>query len=110
MSTENMSEQDKTLPKMVSIPVEINIGGFYKTLGALKAAVDKGFEEHGDVSFQDGEPGGHLFLKSPYTTITRLETHEEVEERLAEEQSAQEFAIRTIERIARNHGLTLRWE
>lgn len=104
-----MSEQDKTLPKMISVPAEIGIGGFYRTLGDLKKSVDKGFEEHGDVSFQGDNPFG-FFLKNPSTTIMRLETPEEVDARLTEEQLAQEYAVKTIENIARNHGLTLRWE
>ena len=103
------SEQDKTLPKMVSIHVEINIGGFYKNLSELKASVDKGFEKYGDVSFKE-EPGGYLYLKSPCTTIMRLETPEEVDARITEEQLAHEHAVKAIENIARNHGLTLRWE
>ena len=109
MSTENMSEQDKTLQKMVSIPVEINIGGFYKNFSELKASVDKGFEKYGDVSFQE-EPGGYLYLKSPCTTIMRLETPGEVDARITEEQLAHEHAVNTIENIARKHGLALRWE
>ena len=104
-----MSEQDKTLPKMISVSAAVDIGGFFKNLGELKASVDKGFEKYGDVSFQD-EPGGYLYLKSPCTTIMRLETPEEVEARLTEEQLAHEYAVKTIENIARNHGLTLRWE
>lgn len=104
-----MSEQDKTLPKMVSIPVEISIGGFYKNLSELKASVDKGFEKYGDVNFKE-EPGGYLYLKSPCTTIMRLETPEEVDARITEEQLAHEHAVNTIENIARKHGLALRWE
>ena len=104
-----MSEQDKTLPKMIGISTTVDIGGFFKNLGELKADVDRGFEKYGDVSFQE-EPGGYLYLKSPLTTITRLETPEEVDARLTEEQLAHEHAVKTIENIARNHGLTLRWE
>ena len=51
------SEQDKTLPKMISISTAVNIGGFFKNLGELKASVDRGFEKYGDVSFQE-EPFG----------------------------------------------------
>ena len=104
-----MSEQDKTLPKMISISTAVNIGGFFKNLGELKASVDKGFEKYGDVSFQD-EPGGYLYLKSPCITVVRLETPEEADARITEEQLAHEHAVKTIENIARNHGLTLRWE
>ena len=103
------SEQDKTLPKMISISTAVDIGGFFKNLSELKASVDRGFEKYGDVSFQE-EPGGYLYLKSPLTTITRLETPEEVDARITEEQLAHEHAVNTIENIARNHGLTLRWE
>lgn len=104
-----MSEQDKTLLKMISVSTAVDIGGFFKNLGELKASIDKGFEKYGDVSFKD-EPGGYLYLKSPLTTITRLETPEEVDARITEEQLAHEHAVNTIENIARNHGLTLRWE
>lgn len=103
------SEQDKTLPKMIGISTTIGIGGFYRTLGELKAAVDRGFEKYGDVSFHE-ESGGYLYLKSLCTTITRLETPAEVDARITEEQLAHEHAVNTIENIARNHGLTLRWE
>ena len=109
LSTETTSEQDKTLPKMISVTSEIGIGGFYRTLGDLKKSVDKGFEEHGDIVFQE-EPGGYLYLKSPCTTIMRLETPEEVDARIIEEQLAHERAVRVIENIARKHGLALRWE
>ena len=94
---------------MIGISTVVDIGGFFKNLGELKASVDKGFEKYGDVSFQD-EPGGYLYLKSPCTTIMRLETPEEVDVRITEEQLAHEHAVKTIENIARNHGLTLRWE
>ena len=94
---------------MIGISTAVDIGGFFKNLGELKASVDKGFEKYGDVSFQE-EPGGYLYLKSPCTTITRLETPEEVDVRITEEQLAHEHAVKTIENIARNHGLTLRWE
>ena len=94
---------------MISISTAVNIGGFFKNLGELKASVDRGFEKYGDVSFQE-EPFGYFFLKSPCTTITRLETPEEVDARITEEQLAHEHAVNTIENIARIHGLALRWE
>ena len=109
LSTETTGEQDKTLPKMISVSAAVDIGGFYRTLGELKASVDIGFEKYGDVSFED-EPGGCLYLKSPCTTIVRLETPEEVDARITEEQLAHEHAVNTIEHIARKHGLALRWE
>ena len=94
---------------MIGISTVVDIGGFFKNLGELKASVDKGFEKYGDVSFGD-EPVGYLYLKSPCTTIVHLETPEEVDARITEEQRAREHAVNTIENIARKHGLALRWE
>ena len=99
-----MSE-NKEHPRAVTEEQYTGIGGRYSSLKKLKEDVDCAFNRFDGVDFSRG-----VLIEYAYVKTSRLETHEEVDARITEEQLAHKHAVKTIENIARKHGLALRWE
>ena len=87
----------------------VEIGGFFSTLGKLKRYIDESYEKYGDICIVD-KWGDEYFIENPITKVFRLETEDEVLQRIAEDEYDRQHAVETIENIARKHGLALRWE
>ncbi len=108
LSTETVSE-NKEPPRTVTEKQYTGIGGWYYSLKNLKKDVDCAFNRFDGVDFSRG-----LLIEYAYVETSRLETPEEVDARITEEQLAHEHdrqqAVETIENIARKHGLAIRWE
>ena len=108
MSIENVSEIDYT-PRMIEYEHTVEIGGFFSTLGKLKRYIDESYEKYGDIRIVD-KWGDEYFIENPITKVSRLETEDEVLQRIAEEEYDRQHAVETIDRIAQQHGLKLKWE
>jgi hypothetical protein len=103
-----MNEIDYT-PRMVEDEVMVEVGGFFSSLGKLKARVDAAYEKHGDISIS-GDYREEYFIPNPIRLVMRLETEEEVLDRVALEIYDREHAVDTINSLAKRHGLSLKWE
>ena len=55
----SVNEIDYT-PRMVEDEVMVEVGGFFSSLGKLKARVDAAYEKHGDISIS----GDYLLFHS----------------------------------------------
>lgn len=108
MSIENVSEIDYT-PRMIEDEHVVEIGGLFSTLGELKRYIDEAYEKYGDIRIVDMW-GDEYFIENPFTKVSRLETEDEVLQRIAEEEYDRQHAVETIDRIAQQHGLKLKWE
>ena len=99
-----MSE-NKEPPRTVTEEQFTGIGDWYYSLKKLKEDVDRAYNRFGGADFSR-----RVFIEYAYVETSRLETPEEVDARITEERLAHEHAVKTIENIAREHGLALRWE
>ena len=108
MSTENTVQIDYT-PRMVEDEVMVEVGGFFSSLGKLKARVDAAYDKYGDISIS-GDYREEYFIPNPIQLVMRLETEEEVLDRVALEIYEREHAVDTINSLAKRHGLSLKWE
>lgn len=108
MPIENVSEIDYT-PRMIEDEHVVEIGGFFSSLGKLKARVDAAYEKYGDIHIS-GDYREEYFIPNPIQLVMRPETEEEVLDRVALEIYERERAVETIDRIAKRHGLKLKWE
>lgn len=104
LSTETTGE-NKEPPRTITEEQYTGIGGWYSSLKNLKEDVDRAFSRFDEADFSC-----ELFIEDAYVETSRQETPEEVDARITEEQLAHEHAVKTIENIARKHGLALRWE
>ena len=91
---------------MVEDEVMVEVGGFFSSLGKLKARVDAVYEKHGDISIS-GDYREEYFIPNPIRLVMRPETEEEVLDRVIYER---EHAVDTINSLAKRHGLSLKWE
>ena len=96
-------------PRMIEDEHDVEIGGLFSTLGELKRYIDESYEKYGDIRIVDYW-GDEYFIENPITKVMRPETEEEVLQRIAEEEYDRQHAIETIDRIAQQHGLSLKWE
>ena len=87
----------------------VEIGGFFSTLGKLKRYIDESYEKYGDIPIVD-KWGDEYFIDDPITKVSRLETEDEVLQRIAKDEYDRQHAVETIDRIAQQHGLKLKWE
>ena len=108
MSTEDVSEIDYT-PRMIEDEHVVEIGGFFSTLGKLKRYIDESYEKYGDIRIVN-KWGDDYLIENPITKVSRLETEDEVLQRIAEEEYDRQYAVETIDRIAQQYGLKLKWE
>ena len=108
MNTENTVQIDHT-PRMVKDEVMVEVGGFFSSLGKLKARVDAAYDKYGDISIS-GDYREEYFIPNPIRLVMRPETEEEVLDRVALEIYEREHAVDTINSLAKRHGLSLKWE
>ena len=87
----------------------VEVGGFFSSLGKLKARVDAAYDKYGDISIS-GDYREEYFIPNPIRLVMRPETEEEVLDRVALEIYERQHAVETIDRIAQQHGLKLKWE
>ena len=87
----------------------VEMGGFFSSLGKLKARVDTAYAKHGDISISGGYREEY-FVPNPIRLVMRPETEEEVLDRVALEIYEREHAVDTINSLAKRHGLSLKWE
>ena len=87
----------------------VEVGGFFSSLGKLKARVDAAYEKHGDIAIS-GDYREEYFIPNPIQLMMRLETEEEVLDRVALEIYKRERAVDKINSLAKRHGLSLKWE
>ena len=87
----------------------VEVGGFFSSLGKLKARVDAAYDKYGDISIS-GDFRGEYFIPNPIRLVMRPETEEEVLDRVALEIYEREHAVDTINSLAKRHGLSLKWE
>ena len=87
----------------------VEVGGFFSTLGKLKARVDAAYDKYGDIAISGDFRGGY-FIPNPIQRVMRQETEEEVLDRVALEIYEREHAVDTINSLAKRHGLSLKWE
>lgn len=109
MSIENVSEIDYT-PRMIEDEVMVEAGGFFSSLGKLKARVDAAYEKYGDIPISGDYREEYYFIPNPIRLVMRLETEEEVNDRVALAIYEREHAVDTINSLAKRHGLSLKWE
>ena len=81
MNTENTVQIDYT-PRMVEDKVMVEVGGFFSSLGKLKARVDAAYDKCGDISIS-GDYREEYFIPNPIRLVMRPETEEEVLDRVA---------------------------
>ena len=108
LSTETTSENNYA-PRMIEDEVMVEVGGFFSSLGKLKARVDAVYEKHGDIPIS-GDYREEYFIPNPIRLVMRPETEEEVNDRVALEIYEREHAVDTINSLAKRHGLSLKWE
>ena len=99
---------DYTL-RMVQDEVLVEAGGFFSSLGKLKARVDAAYEKYGDIAISS-DYREEYFIPNPIQLVMRPETEEEVLDRVALEIYEREHAVDTINSLAKRHGLSLKWE
>ena len=87
----------------------VEAGGFFSSLGKLKARVDAAYEKYGDIAIS-GDYGEEYWIPNPIQLVMRPETEEEVLDRVALEIYDRERAVDTINSLAKRHGLKLKWE
>ena len=87
----------------------VEAGGFFSSLGKLKARVDAAYEKYGDIAIS-GDYREEYFIPNPIQLVMRTETEEEVLDRVALEIYEREHAVDTINSLAKRHGLSLKWE
>ena len=87
----------------------VEVGGFFSSLGKLKARVDAAYDKYSDISIS-GDFRGEYFIPNPIQLVMRPETEEEVLDRIALEIYEREHAVDTINSLAKRHGLSLKWE
>ena len=87
----------------------VEVGGFFSSLGKLKARVDVAYDKYGDISIS-GDYREEYSIPNPIQLVMRLETEEEVLDRVALEIYEREHAVDTINSLAERHGLSLKWE
>lgn len=96
-------------PRMVEDKVMVEAGGFFSSLGKLKARVDAAYEKYGDIAIS-GDYREEYFIPNPIQLVMRPETEEEVLDRVALEIYERKHAVDTINSLAERHGLSLKWE
>ena len=108
LSTETTSENNYA-PRMIEDEVMVEVGGFFSSLGKLKDYIDEAYEKYGDIRIVD-KWGDEYFIENPITKVSRLETEDEVLQRIAEDEYDRQHAVETINSLAKQHGLKLKWE
>ena len=108
MTTKNTVQIDYT-PRMVDDEVMVEAGGFFSSLGKLKARVDAAYDKYGDIAIS-GDYREEYFMPNPIQLVMRPETEEEMLDRVALEIYEREHAVDTINSLVERHGLSLKWE